>query len=478
MDRDVAQQTATPQAPGQAGLFSVPNPYPLTLAGLLAALGPQAINFGISVGGGETMLIPNIASLGGTRLFWLMTISTVLETVVVYECIKYSMVTGRSFFSMTRDIKPYGFWPWFWGISALATFAWPAWLAGASSAMFKLTGVATYYTWCAIALVAVLLVFYFSNVIYRSLSKIFIAVMWINIVAVIIVVALIATKDDYLTVLWGYFNFGIAGYPEGLKLSLAAALLNQPGGSLMWVSFWVLEAGWGMGRYTGRVTGVLRPPEQINTDVLPWDTSNPEEVRKMQGWVSVGKWSLILWWSVIGAMFMTFLYATAGQAYLFRQGIVASGLDVPLQMATIVGGVFGPLVFAVFLVFLFVTLYDAEFAIYDTFIGRTVTDAIASTPRLRGRHPYRVYYFIVVTVAIAAGFYLVTLGQPYALWLLVAFLAIIMRSIAAAQILYVNKRHLPAAFKPSVFNQVVLWFTIVSGFLCASIWGYAYFAGI
>jgi hypothetical protein len=25
---------------------------------------------------------------------------------------------------------------------------------------------------------------------------------------------------------------------------------------------------------------------------------------------------------------------------------------------------------------------------------------------------------------------------------------------------------------------VVLWFTIVSGFLCASIWGYAYFAGI
>jgi len=54
------------------------------------------------------MLIPNIASLGGTRLFWLMTISTVLETVVVYESIKYSMVTGRSFFSMTRDIKPYG----------------------------------------------------------------------------------------------------------------------------------------------------------------------------------------------------------------------------------------------------------------------------------------------------------------------------------------------------------------------------------
>ena len=53
MDSDVAQQAATPQAPGQAGLFSAPYPYPLTLAGLLAALGPQAINFGISLGAGK-----------------------------------------------------------------------------------------------------------------------------------------------------------------------------------------------------------------------------------------------------------------------------------------------------------------------------------------------------------------------------------------------------------------------------------------
>jgi hypothetical protein len=78
---------------------------------------------------------------------------------------------------------------------------------------------------------------------------------------------------------------------------------------------------------------------------------------------------------------------------------------------------------------------DAAFAVEDTVIGRTVTDAMAATPTLRGRYPDRVDYFVVVTVAIAAGFYPVSLGLPDALWLLVAFLAILMHSIAAAQIL-------------------------------------------
>ena len=40
----------------------------------------------------------------------------------------------------------------------------------------------------------------------------------------------------------------------------------------MWVSFWVVAAGWGMGKYAGQVTGALRPPEQITAEELRWDT--------------------------------------------------------------------------------------------------------------------------------------------------------------------------------------------------------------
>ncbi len=445
-------------------IFQVPDPFPLTLFGLLAALGPQAINLGLSVGAGETMLIPNLTALGATNLFWILIVSVILESVVVSECLKYSLITGRSFFSMTRDIPPGGaFWPFFWAITTLLTFAWPFWLGGAASAMFKLTGAGTYYLWCAGALILILLVFVFSRTVYRSLSKLFQFVMAINVVTIIIIVGLIASWDDYRDVLWGYFNFGLAKPDQEVSWKLIAGLFSQPGGSMMWVTFWALEAGWGMGRYAGRVTGALRPPEEINNEVLEWDTNNTQEVKKMKGWIKISNWSLIIWWSFLGGILMTFLYATAGYAYLYKKGIVANGLDVPIQIATVVGGTFGPIAFGIFLVFIFFTLFDAGFAYLDTYIGRTTADAIATVPAIKKKHSYRFWYFASILVVIIAGFYLVTVDQPFALYLYVTSSAVLLRGIGAIQILYINSRQLPIAFRPKMITKLILWFTFISG---------------
>jgi hypothetical protein len=101
------------------------------------------------------------------------------------------------------------------------------------------------YVWAVIPLALVLIVFYFSDRTWNFLERFFTIIMVANIVLVALVTVVAARPEHYWTVLAGYMGltFVTQGYPQGLPLTDALALYNQPGGSLMWVSFWVVAAG-------------------------------------------------------------------------------------------------------------------------------------------------------------------------------------------------------------------------------------------
>ena len=484
-------------------IHKVPDPFPLTLAGMLAMLGPQAINFGISVGGGEAYLLPNIAARGTFHMHWLMLVSVVLEAALVYECMKYSMCTGRSFFAATGDLSPKGFWPWYWAAITILVYAWPAWMGGAVVAAYRFTGLSTQsvlpgsalppsYIWAVIALAMVLVIFYFSDRTYTFLSNFFIFIMFGNIILVLLVTAVAAEPYHYWNVLLGMLGITFltqGGYPEALPLTDGLALFGQPGGSIMFVSFWVVAAGFGLGRYAGQVTGPLRPPERITAEELRWDSSDPDERRKMHQWVKAGGYSLFLWWGLIGGIIMVYLYSVAGYAYLhgefLRTGQIPTGAEVPIQMATVAGGVLGPAAGWIMLLFVMVTLYDAQFPIYDTYIGRTTSDAIATTRLRRGRlnaamhrllpeplrnRSYRFWYFVVVTLSVLAGFWMIMQSSPFIIWLAGSVAFLINQGIACIQIMRINNRRLHPEFRIGKINRVLLPTATVTRWAAVAIW--------
>ena len=163
-----------------------------------------------------------------------------------------------------------------------------------------------------------------------------------------------------------------------------------------------------------------------------------------------------------------------GDGYLYKKGIVASGADVPLQIATVVGGTFGPIAFGIFLVFIFFTLYDAGFGYLDTYIGRTTADAVAATTALRNKRSYRFWYFLIIIIVILAGFYLVTVNQHYAMYIFVVNSVVLLRGIGAIQILYSNSRQLPQTFRPKRITKFILWITFISGVILfiVGMWSY------
>ena len=76
----------------------------------------------------------------------------------------------------------------------------------------------------------------------------------------------------------------------------------------------------------------------------------------------------------------------------------------------------------------------------------------------------------MVTIAVVAGLYLVTVAQPFVLWIGVAISALVYRSIGAWQILLLNNRRLPDGFKVSGLNTWLLWITVVTGFGGVGLW--------
>ena len=491
---------------GTQRTYKVPDPFPLTIAGMMAMLGPQAINFGISVGGGEAYLLPNIGARGTFHMHWLMLVSVVFEAALVYECIKYSMSTGRSFFAATSDLSPRGFWPWYWAIVTLLVSGWPAWLGGAAIAAQRFTGISTQtllpastlppqYVWAVLALLLVLAVFYLSDRTYDFLQRFFVFIMFGNIILVAAVVAIAAKPHHYWEVLKGFLGFTFltgGGYPAQLPLTDALALFGQPGGSIMFVSFWVIGAGYAMGKFAGQVTGPLRPPENVTVEELRWDTSDATERRKMHQWIKLGGYSLFLWWGLIGGIVMVYLYSVAGYAYLhdgfLKTGKVPAGAEVAVQMATVAGGVLGGMAGWLMLLFIMVTLYDAQFPIYDTFIGRTTCDAIATT-RLRNGplhrffhailpaglrdRPYRFWYFVVVTLAVLAGLWMVLQTSPFIIWLAGSVAYLINQGIGCIQIMRINNTRLHPEFHVGRINMVLLPAAVVARWAAVGLWLYA-----
>jgi hypothetical protein len=140
------------------------------------------------------------------------------------------------------------------------------------------------------------------------------------------------------------------------------------------------------------------------------------------------------------------------------------------------------------LLFIMVTLYDAQFPLYDTFIGRTTTDAIATTRLLQGRlnnffhnllppglrnRPYRFWYFVVVTAVVLAGFWMVLQTSPFIIWLAGSVFFLINQGIGCIQIMRINNRRLHPEFHVGRVNMVLLPLATVTRWASVAIWLYA-----
>jgi len=213
-----------------------------------------------------------------------------------------------------------------------------------------------------------------------------------------------------------------------------------------------------MGLYTGKSRRAAAAREVTRSD--PLGLSDPQEVKKMKGgWTPQVEPDHMV--ERDRRDLMTYLYATALRL-LYSRASVKSGLEIPIQIATIVGGIFGPVFFAVFLSSCS-RRSTTPGCLYRHLHRPHRCGCHRGDPRAQEKRLLPVLLFVVGSFASdrRLGFTSSRSKNRTAL-LFVATRACCLRGLASIQILYVTPntcRSRSARYR----DQAILWFTFISG---------------
>jgi hypothetical protein len=439
----------------------------------LKLIGPMAVLVGFTLGGGEAVYMPYVASTGHVEVFWLLTCGTIAQTIIMYEVLRYTLATGQSVLYATRYLRPRNLWPILYAIMIGLFAIWPGYVISAAAAILPVIPGADYMLLGYASFVIALLILAFSKYVMRVIEVIFTGIQVYVLATVILLMPFIVTAEGLLATLYGFFNFGLAGISSEtvklLGLSVLAALFQQPAGGfpLLLISDWAREKGMGLTKYAGKVTGFLAPPEDIEAEGFRFDTKDPVQMNRFRGWMKTSKIYLVIFFAIITSFLFPFLIVAGAYSQLYKRGIVAGGLEVVRQIAMIFGLVFGPALYTVFLLVVFLNYYDAIFGTLDVF-GR-VTATAAWLSKSARKWAFRNWYWLAVLIAFGIGLPLIPAKQPFEMGLIMGIFCVLVNIVLPIHLVQLNAK-LPKEIRHGKATDIVLIIIAIAYVIDLIVW--------
>jgi hypothetical protein len=262
----------------------------------------------------------------------------------------------------------------------------------------------------------------------------------------------------------GWVSVGL--FPAGITLGMIGPFLMQPAGGFwnFWHTYWVREKGMGMGKYMGRVTGLVAKPEDIRRTGYIFDVENPVELAKFKKWLRLNNVTLTVFFVILGGILFTYFASLAGySAKTVYKMDIPSGWKMAIVLAEIFRSAYGQVGFVLFGIILIFALFDSQFSIYDG-IARMWADAFfLEHPETFGKRSYRYWYFVVLGALIIYGLIGLWLKTPYIIWLIANWLGTLAQAYVTYMVITLNRRLLPEKIRPKGLPLAVnlIWATIL-----------------
>jgi len=430
---------------------------------LAKTLGPSFILLGLALGSGELILWPYLVSQWGLGILWGGLLGVTLQFFLNTEAMRYTLARGESVFVGFRKISI--LIPIWYILSTFIPWSIPGFSSASSQIFARLFSVNE--TVIAVALlVATGLILTIGKTLYKTMEVLQKTILLFGIPFIAILVLLLTKRTDWVLALQGLVGKGDGWwfFPPGIGIFsfLGAFAYAGAGGNLnLAQSYYIKEKGFGMGKYTGKITSLFaKGSHEMQLEGTLFD-ENPENNKRWKQWWRVVNLEHFLVFWFLG--FLTILMLAVLSKSLVYGKQLESGLSFLFGESQAMQQQLHPFIGSLFLVAAGIMLFSTQTGVLES-STRIISENVLLLFYKPGRkfNPSLAFYLALWSqIGLGIVVYLLGFKEPRLLITLSAVLngAAMMVSFPLMYIL--NKKRLPKAYHPRLLRR----FALLAGFL-------------
>ncbi len=468
---DIPSNQALKKRPSRLAPLKKGNlPKPLPLKKLI---GPSFILLGLGLGSGELILWPDLASNYGLGIIWAAVLGITFQFFLNMEIERYTIVTGESIFvGLTRK---FGIFSPIWFIfSTLLPWMWPGIIAACATVFAAALGI-EYSSIIGISLLLLIgVILSLGHVIYKTQEKVQKLIIFVGLPFIFAITFFFAKAPDWQALAAGLVGKGDGFWflPAGIPIAsfLAAFAYAGAGGNLnLAQSLYAKEKGYGMGKYSGKITNILKglpaqagvKSDDITLEGTTFDCTN-ENIKYYKTWwkrLNI-EHGIVFWFT--GAVTMILLSLLAYSTVFGNAGVETS-INFVIHEASAISTLTFPFLGTFFLILAGVMLFGTQFSVLGSTSRIMAENLVILSPKRFKIQKLSRHFFIFLWLQILAGIAIFAIGftEPLTLVITGAVLNAMSMFIYSGMILLLNIKNLEKPLRPSLLRRVIVGFAFI-----------------
>lgn len=431
-------------------------------------IGPSFILLGLGLGSGEVILWPYLSSTYGLGVIWAAVLGITFQFFMNMEIERYALTRGESVFAgFARKCKALPAW---FMVSTFIPWVWPGIIVSSASFLGGVFGVDVKVLSISL-LVVIGLILSLGPVLYKTVENLQKVLITIGVPTVFILAILIAKTSDWQALSQGVIGIG-QGYnflPAGISLAafLGALAYAGAGGNLnLAQSSYVREKGYGMGKYTGRITSILTgKKEAVSLEGNSFELNENNLTNFKKWWKNINIEHFLIFW--LTGTVTILLLALLAYSTTFNLAAKPEGINFVFFEAKQIGAQLFPFMGILFLIIVGIMLFATQLTVFDA-TSRIISENIMLASKNLKESTIPLAYYLVLWAQIVTGIAIFLLGftEPLQLVVIAAVLNAFTMFVHVGLTLWLNLTSLEKPLRPSALriSAMVCAFLFYGGF--------------